>query len=231
MSVAAIILNYKRAPNIPIIINSLLKAEATPDEIVIIDNNPNSRLQVKNATLIKCSRNFGCIIRHTLGLALEHTHCLFIDDDLNPGPQTLSNFIHWSEKLPEAILGHYGVIVNPNSNKPYGTGSRTSSKKIGPKPYKVDIILGRIHFCKVSKLAQSFTVFNKVPSYPPHGSGVDDILLSLANRISGYSNYLVPTNGKSFAYNLPDFDTGLYKRKGHFKLRNSATRILLDAKI
>lgn len=231
MSVSAIILNYKRAPNIPIIINSLLNADITPDEIVIIDNNPKSTLRVKRATLIKCSRNFGCIIRHALGLALDYTHCLFVDDDLNPGPQTLSNFIHWGERLPEAILGHYGVSYNPDSNKPYGDGSRTSSKKIGPKPCKVDIVLGRIHFCKINKLAQAFTIFNKVPNYPPHGSGVDDILLSMANRISGCDNYIIPTNNKSLTYNLPDFGTGLYKRAGHFKLRNQATRMLLDAKI
>lgn len=231
MSVAAIILNYKRAPNIPIIINSLLKAETTPNEIIIIDNNPESKLQVKDATLIKCSRNFGCIIRHTLGLALNYTHCLFIDDDLNPRPQTLGGFIHWNKKFPEAILGHYGVVVNPKHNRPYGGGSRINTKKMGPNPHKVDIVLGRIHFCKTTKLAQAFTMFSKALDYPPHSSGVDDILLSLANRHYGYKNYVIPTDSKSATHNLPDFGTGLYKRKNHFRLRNHATRLLLDVKI
>ena len=165
-------------------------------------------------------------------MALGCTHCLFIDDDLKPESETLSNFIKWSTKFPEAILGHYGLTVNAeHTTRPYGAGSRTRSGKIGQKPLEVDIVLGRVHFCKTDKLAQAFTVFNKVPDYPPHGSGVDDILLSLANRHHGYENYIIPTDGKSVTRNLPDFGTGLYKRAGHFKLRNQATRLLLDAKI
>jgi len=227
MSVAAIILNYNRAPNIPIIVQALQNGKVKPNEIIVIDNNPKNSLKIKGVTLIRCSRNFGCQIRHALGQVIGATHCLFIDDDLNIGKNTLRNFLHYHKKLPEAILGHFGVVINPKAKRPYGAGTRVSSKDLKGKPVEVDIVLGRIHFCRVDKLAQAFVVFNKTQGYPPPGSGVDDILLSMANRQYGHKNYVVPAGPLSITHNLQDFGTGLYKRKAHFGLRNLATQLLL----
>lgn len=228
MTLAAIILNYKRAPNIPIIVQALQNGNVTPDEIVVIDNNPKSNLRVDGVTLITCSRNFGCQIRHALAQVVGATHYLFIDDDLNVGPNTLRNFIVYQKQFPEAILGHYGIIINRQAKNPYTSGSKVYVKDI-EKPVKVDIVLGRIHFCRGDKLAQAFTLLGKVPEYPPPGSGMDDIILSMANCYHGHMNYVIHAGPLSMTHNLPDFGTGLYKRKGHYGMRNRATRLLLEA--
>jgi len=227
MNVATIILNYKRAPNIPIIVQALRGGKVKPDEVIIIDNNPESNLQIEGVTLIRCSRNFGCQIRHALAQVAGATHYLFVDDDLNVGPNTLHNFITWHNKLPESILGYYGRIANRQVDSPYTSGSHIYTRKI-KKPVKVDIVLGRIHFCRKDKLTQAFTLLEKVPTYPPPGSGMDDILLSLANCYYGYKNYVIPAGPLSFTCDLPDFGVGLYKRKEHYGMRNRATRLLLE---
>lgn len=227
MTVAAIILSYKRTPNIPVIIKSLQGGKVKPDEIIVIDNNPKSNLQVQDVTLIRCSRNFGCLIRHAIAQVTGATHCLFIDDDLRVNPNTLHNFMRYHQRFPEAILGYFGMIVDYQATKAYYGGRRINRKGL-LKPVAVDVVLGRIHFCRVDKLAQAFTVFNMIPDYPPPGSGVDDILLSMANRLHRHKNYVIPAGPQAGVRELPTFGTSLHGRKNHRSLRNHATQLLLE---
>lgn len=225
MRIVAVVLNYERAVNVPIVVESLQGGKIVPGEIIVIDNDPESDLQVEGVTLMRCGRNFGCSIRHALALVTDATHCLFVDDDLALGLNTLRDFVNWHARLPEAILGHFGMVVDHHrAEKPYSGGRRLPEPT--DKPREVDVVLGRVHFCRVDKLAQAFTLLGKMTDYPHRQC--DDILLSLANRLYGHKNYIVPTDSLSTTHNLPEFDIGLSREKGHYDLRNRATRLLLD---
>ena len=78
----------------------------------------------------------------------------------------------------------------------------------------------------MDKLARAFVILGKVTDYPHRQC--DDILLSLANRLYGHKNYIVPTDSLSATHNLSEFGIGLSTEKGHYDLRNRATRLLLD---
>jgi len=180
MDVTAIVLSYKRVPNIDKVVSSLLNNTVKPKSTIIINNNPEVQLEGYPATIINCSRNFGCSIRHALGLLADTSHCLFQDDDLWLEPEAINNFIGWSKKFPEAILGYFGKQIKNNS---YSMGAEVHTKHIKTAT-KVVVVKGRVHFCRTDKLIQPFSLLSKLSDYP---SGEDDIshrLCSLDGRVS-----------------------------------------------
>jgi len=190
MNVTAIVLSWKRVGNLDKIIRSLQGNSVEPKEIILINNNPEIQLAKPGTTVINCGKNFGCLIRHAIGMMATTSHCLFMDDDLELGPKGIENFLDWSKVFPEAILGYFGAMLG-TGDRPYSARKDIWARKVKTVT-KVDVVKGRIHFCRTSKLHQSFRFLAESKLIKDFGSKEDDILLSLANRHYGHENYVIP---------------------------------------
>lgn len=200
--VTAILLSWKRVGNLDRIIRSLQGNSVEPKEIIVVNNNPQIQLAKPGTTVVNCGKNFGCLVRHAIGMMATTSHCLFMDDDLELGAKGIENFVHWSEKFPEAILGYFGATLG-KGKKPYSKRRETLGRKV-KSATRVDVVKGRIHFCQTSKLHQSFR-FLAESKLDIEGFALreDDILLSLANRHYGHENYVIPVAAGAGYAELP----------------------------
>ena len=228
MKITVIFLSYKRLPNLNLIIDSI-KANQNVEEIIVFNNDSEYKVKSKYATTINSSKNFGCFAKYTIGQMVSTSHCLSIDDDLILKPDTVNNFIKWSKKYPEAILGYYGMVLDQKSDKPYSRGIRIYTQNI-KNAHEVDIVVGKIHFFKTEKLAESFIFRNKVPHYRDKSylnMEGEDIVLSLSNKLNGYTNYIIPSEKDNSYADISELNVTLSRRKSHMNIRDLATIDLL----
>ena len=207
MSLTAIILSYQRPENIGVIINSILINTIQPQEIIVFNNNPDNTLKFDNAIVINSGKNFGCKVRHALGLVADTSHLLFIDDDVMLKKTTISDFDNWGKVYPEAILGIWGRILK-KSKEPYTDSEGVTANTVNA--HEVDVVLGKVHYCNKNKLY--------LPFIGGHNTSEDDIALSLANKKAGFKNYIIPTGIKE----LPVGEFSLSNRPDHYQRRNEA---------
>lgn len=232
MDITVIILHYKRPlDNLQIIVDRLLsKPDKSLREIVIFNNDPGVKLgqKYRGATVINAGRNFFVPIRHALALALESTHYLFIDDDISISPATLGVFGEWAGKFPEAVLGLFGMRVAVGSRNPYTEGKHFNSKTRPKGPAEVDVVVGRVHFCKNYKLSQAFWWRSRIPEFHTKQRLTrvgEDIVLSLANRFAGHKNFLIPLGQGVEFQELSEGTFSVCKTGKHWEQRN---RTVLD---
>ena len=229
MSITVIMLHYKRPlENLETIVDNLLyRPDGDLREIVIFNNDPDVKLghDFRGATVINAGRNFFIPIRHALALALESTHYLFIDDDISISLRTVGVFKEWADRLPEAILGLFGVRLAVGDDKIYTGGEHLNCKTRPEGLAEVDIVVGRVHFCRVDKLAQAFQWRNRIPGAADKHRFVEDIVLSLANRFAGHKNFLIPLGSGVDFRELPEGASSVYKMAGCWDKRNE---IVLD---
>lgn len=223
MTVTAIMLSYNREPNVGLIIEALEQQTYKLDEIILINNNPKHTFKVNGMTVINSSRNFGCPFRHAVGLLVKSTHCLFLDDDVRPRPGTVENLVKWQEKYPESIVGYYGRKVQL-SKRPYHDAPMLSVGGRHNIAILTDIVVGKIHLCRKDKLAQ---VFSYVQGRDFDHFSCDDIALSLANKMAGHQNYVVPWDDESKVDEIQEFGIGLGHAEDWWEKRDQAVKEML----
>lgn len=179
-TVAAIILHYwlERTSHIARIVRDLQLGTVAPDKVIVFNNNGSVVLPpMPDVAVVNSTYNFHCLMRHAVGLVTGTDLCLFVDDDVTLQSDGLEYLLRMHETFPGAILGFEGRALGADKSAPYTSGYRVHNVSA---PTLVDIVLGRIHFCRTTKLAASFAVRAKldgvVGSY-----ATDDILLSLSN--------------------------------------------------
>ena len=223
MDVTAIILHYwrERTPHIARIVSDLQKGSAKPAKIIIFNNNPKVVLpQLSGAITINSGYNFGCLVRHAIGLLSGTSHCLFIDDDMSVQPDALASFIGYQNANPNTVLGFFGKMLGDNAKQPYTPGKNLRDVS---KPTEVDLVLGRVHFCATTKLVNSFVLMNRVPA-PWLETATDDLLLSFANRIIDKGkNIILPSK----AMELGEKGVGCNFQGRHYPLRDECCRRVL----
>jgi hypothetical protein len=146
--------------------------------VFVFNNNPDIQLDSLNAVVVNSGENFGCQMRHAFSLGIDTTHFMFIDDDLMLKPTTISSFVNWGNKYPEAILGYWGRKIG-HDKSPYKDSSEVNYSVA--EPTDVDIVLGRLHYCRKDKLS--------LPFYYRFITKEDDIALSLANKKAGFNHH------------------------------------------
>ena len=216
MKITTLLLSYKRVKNLDKIIGSI-KNSSVKTELIIINNNPDIDLKIDNISTINMGDNYGCMARHAIALLSQTSHCLFFDDDLMLEKDTIKNLSNWSKKLPESIIGYFGINLNrKDKNSPYLTGKKTFTEHID-KPKLVDIVLGRIHFCQKEKMVDSFKLLLQTPNID---RVEDDIFLSMSNNFNGFKNYVVPKIQNGGYINLPEGDVAISRQPGHINKRD-----------
>lgn len=224
-SVAAIILQYwpERIKNVQRIVQDLQEGSLPPDKIIVWNNNRQIDVfpaSVPGAVTINSWQNFHCLVRHAIGLVAETDACLFIDDDLTVGEDTLKRIVEYHAKGPtKMLLGYIGKFLNRRSkDTPYTDGEYIKPPKAARF---ADVVLGRLHFCGMKRLARSFLALSELPELWMDGIVEEDILLSL----SGSYNVILPDLG---VVELSDGGVGYHHTEGHYPRRNKSCRILLD---
>lgn len=225
MKVGVFILSFERPNTTKRVVDSALHQTVPIENVYVWNNNPKVKVNYPGCININSQENFRCIIRHAVAFTRDIDYWLFIDDDVAMKPKTVANFLKYSKKYPEAILGHYGRnIVRPGLYSLDGSNWFTKQEK------EVDMIMGMIHFCKRSKLINSFILKKEIPNLP---LTEDDIILSLGNKfIDKQKNYVipfdVPFDNESGSIPLNSGRLGLSAQGGHRSRRVNAVRQILE---
>lgn len=227
MKIIVTILTYQRQSHILKIIDSLKNSTKRPYQIIIINNDSDKGeigWQTKGAFIIDSNYNYGCILRHAIASILNCDYILTLDDDACVESRTIENFINWSEKYPNSILGYYGMNLNKNVNKRiYWDGERIDLRKQKiNEPKKVDIIGSRCCWYKPEHANKAIGLLGLVKDYPKTES--EDILLSMSNN----GGYLVPTIKDGGYIALNEMGVGLSTRNNHKDIRDKSVQLLLD---
>ncbi len=221
MKIGVFLLSYNRPTTTRKVVDSILNQTVKPDAFYVLNNNPKVTIDYENCININSQENFKCLIRHAVAVTREIDYWLFIDDDTLIKPKAIENFLKYSKKYPEAILGYYGRnVVHP------GLYSLDQSNFYYNVEKEVDIILGIVHFCKRSKLINSFILKKEIPDL---SLTEDDIILSLGNKyIDKQKNYVIPFDGESGPVGLQSGVLGLSNQGGHRLRRINAVRQILE---
>jgi hypothetical protein len=225
MKVGVFLLNYKRPDTTPGVVKSVLNQTVNPDIILIWNNNSETTINFPKCININSQENFRCLIRHSVALSkYDIDYWLFIDDDVQIKPKTIENFINYSKKYPNSILGYYGR----NIIKPPRYYSLSISNWFTGTEKEVDLIMGMIHFCHRDKLTNSFLLKKLIPDLE---MTEDDIILSLSNKfIDNQKNYIIPYDNQSGPIPLKSIHGGLSHQGGHFERRVNAVKKILTWK-
>jgi len=221
VSVTAIVLSYHREPNIGQILSALRQQTFSLEEVILINNNPKHQFKDRDCTVLNSNKNWGCPIRHAIGLLAKTSHCLFIDDDVLLENRAVENLVGWAARYPESIIGWQGRRIR-KGKCPYSKSPPLAAKGV-QRP--VDVVMGKLHLCRRDKLLLPFAMMDRLARLD-HFS-CDDIALSLANKISGGSNYVVPMPEGAGAKELDQFGIGLGHAQDWWEKRDHAVRVML----
>jgi len=223
MKVGIFILNYMRPDTTPRVVDSALHQTYKPDAVYVFNNNPKTTVNFSGCININSQENFKCLMRHAIALGkYQIDKWLFVDDDVIMKAGTLENFLKYNKKYPESILGYYGRNIPKG-----GLYSLDSSNWFTNREMEVDMVMGMIHFCNRTKLANSFQL-NKLNKGMPMTE--DDITLSLSNRyIDNAKNYVIPHNNENGPIPVNSkYYGGLSHSGGHTNRRKDAVRSILE---
>jgi len=190
--VTILLLNYKREANLPGIIESL-RSQTVPCEIFLWNNAEKPFENPDVDWIVNSSRNVRCWSRWSMAPFASYKYVMTLDDDICFTSfdclEILVDELETHYKHGRAI-GTHGVVLDGDCNY-YPRGISQSLRKVGiklaPRHFKfpeanmeVDILKGRLIFCKKNDLA-------KVPLYPLDNKSLtsgDDIVVSsyLAGR-------------------------------------------------
>ena len=227
MDITAIIASYKR-PNFSFILDSLRGADIK--EIWIMNDDPDKvidlrgRAYCENIHVFNNGKNLGALARIALAVMAKTTHVLCHDDDLRiEGPKTIENLVYWQEMYPEAIVGYYGRQCKWDSDKPYTDGlymAGGSYADVQP----INIVFAKMMLAPVRKYAQAWGLFSELKNYNME----DDVLMSLANLIEGYQNYLIPAKKGQGCVALSEYGQSLSERRGFWESRDAAVKCIVE---
>lgn len=226
--ITVFVLSYKRQQNLGRIVDSI-RANKHVSEIVIFNNDPDIKVEFEGVTVINSSRNWGPWVKPIFPQLIQTEWVMVMDDDLMLQRDTVGWFLENAKGDEEGIYGFFGMSLNKNEGKPYSKGERVNTFNIGELT-KVDILLGRVIFCKTSKLAAASYFRSKIPGYQDKKHLFvwnEDIVLSMANAKEGYSNYVVTSPKGMGCTNLPEGEHALSKKETHFENRDAAVREML----
>jgi len=220
MKVNVFLLTYKRPSTFNVVLNSIYAQTVKPNEIYVINNNPDVKINFKDCININLSKNMGCRIRHAIALATDYDYCLFVDDDVKLNPKAIENFCNYAEKYPNSILGYYGRNIVPKEfYSLHCSNLFTNTEK------EVDIILGMVHFCTKEHLLDSF----KLEQDAKLKSKEDDIILSLSNNhYCTDKNYVIPYTQESSPVPLKSREKGISGEPGHLDNRKNTVKAIME---
>lgn len=203
--ISAILLSWRRAYNLPKIVEGLRQSPRI-GEILVWNNDPETPLRLSDVVVVNSSQNLSCIARHCLIPAARYETVWFQDDDLLVTARQLEAIYRVYADDPLQIYGAQGRnIVN---------GLYSADTVYGD----CDIVLGQTMLFHRTLARHTFAALDASPPRPIE----DDIVFSLA------------CGRRHFAVNVePIVDLGaddanaLWRRADHFARRQQAVDFML----
>lgn len=220
MTTTAIILSHykEREDNLNTIVKDLKNGSVVPEKIIVICDNPDVLISPHlDVDIVRFENSVLPIVRFAIGAIQNTTHCLFVDDDMTIGKDTLKEFYSFAKNNPKSILGFEGNI----NGQEYTDGN--SIEKVKNK-MEVDIII-RMYFVPVSSLPFGLQLRSWYPDLPK--ISLDDVFLCLGNKYIGKrKNIVIPSKPNSLPKELPTGDKGQSLSPKHYINRNIVCRFL-----
>ena len=218
--VEAVVINYKRTDNIPIIIealrNSSEKCIITICDVAQTGYTLSKEVENLADKVFKLSKNYGCFNRFIPAFGIDAEFSYFHDDDMLPGPLAISNLLKCVDSLPRmGVLGQMGrKFADWKINKVYVHRDKEL-------PIIVDNVI-RGYFLKTASLEHLFRFYHnhreKITALSDGRLLHDDLLLSLSMRKAKLYNYISMDNcGEDGLINkreLPD-QFAIWRRPNH----------------
>ena len=157
--ITAFLVNYKRQGNLKQIVESILPNKNV-EEIVIFNNDPDLKLAVDGATVINSEKNWKCWAKYVVPQLVKTKWVLILDDDLMLQENTINRFLEEANKDEEGIYGLLGLNLKDGL---YSKGERFHTRDVKGS-VKVDILLGRLVFCKPRKLSLASYYRSRIPN-------------------------------------------------------------------
>jgi len=199
--VTAILLNYERRENIPLIVRSLHRQSEAVD-VWLVNNSTMEDFGADRCVFIPW--NAGVSIRVLMAVYIKTPWVMFLDDDLMPGDtEFVKAALGLAVKRPDTILGAYGRHL-----------SQTPPHYHSDADGKAEIVKGRFMFFRRGLLDRV-----RMPCVPPDLDVrfCEDIHLSLeAGRAEPV--HWVDAGLRARLVELPDAG-GLCRRPGHMAER------------
>ena len=213
MKTVAIFLHYwpERTKYIEGIVGALKEGTVKPDEIVMVNNNPQEKFSDLGIDIINMPRNFGCRARHIISLLYPADYYLIQDDDLVIGKKTLENFVRHRNRGD--CLGYLGKVFR-TEDKIYQKAQHIDAKKI-QEPVPVDMVIGRIHFYPYRAILRSLVT--QMEAGITNDKNTDDILISMPNN-----PFVIPATREEYFTSLDEEGVGLSFEEHHFSDRDVA---------
>ena len=228
ITITVFLVNYRRQQNLKQIVSSI-RANKYVEEIVIFNNDPDVKVRIEGVTVINSGKNWRCWVKYIFTQLIKTKWVLIIDDDISLEQNTVEWFLENAKRDEEGIYGFFGMNLNKGS---YSKGDRVDTKNVRELT-KVDVLLGRIIFCKTSKLAMASYHRSRIPDYQSKEylfNESEDIVLSMANTKEGHNNYVI-VSPKDMGYvNLSEGEGSLSRRGIHMRNRDSAVKDTLELK-
>lgn len=173
-SVEAVVVNWKRPENIPVILEAL---RPQCDFLTVINAGEPCDTTLADLT-VTFSKNFGGINRYNLASHIcDYTY--FHDDDMLPGSKVIEHFLEFSDKA--CVLGQIGRIV----------GERYNSNDVPRTNEVVDVdLIVRGYFVNTKLLPEIFNIRQKFKTHFRE----DDMVLACAARRLKQRICLTPAN-------------------------------------
>lgn len=200
MSVAALLLNWKRPQNMPKVIESI-RNQTVPIEIMLWNNSPKPY----PGQTIHSTENFFCWPRWLMAGLTTTEYIFTLDDDLYlTDPKAIENCLSAIKEMPhDTVFGIAGVILNAEIS--YWKSQHTG------QPGRVDIVKGRFMFTRRKFVAS-------IPLGHEYSGKADDIFVSSRST----NKYILAALKNAYA-NIPDTESVcLSGRKGTRELREEA---------
>jgi hypothetical protein len=214
--ITAILLAYypERIKNIPKIVNVLKNGTRPPDEIVVLCNRPDLKL---DQVCVKSDINLGNRARYPFALTIPSDYYFFIDDDVAPRDMTIDNFLSYKF---DGVLGHCGKqIPDGNYSTPIIWADQIKKEK------DVDLLIGvGSMFASFNAIVRMLNLEIDIRHLPEYNNGREgDIILSMANDCM-----VVSSDKQSMTHKLDEGNVGMFMEDNHVQKRKDITKAIYD---
>lgn len=218
LRVTALLLNWKRPANFPLVIESIRK-QSIPVSIWIWDNSGTlgSGEDFGADVVIRSSKNLLFWPRWMMAALSQTDYVFSLDDDLRlTDPELIQNCVSYMEttehEVDSLMLGRTGVVLDSEKGYTQSTHVSAAAEQPSSAPPAPEL---EVNILKGQFLFMSREFLEAVPMKPEDD---DDIRMSAAAK-----RCIIPPFMYGAFENLPDHD-GLCEQSGHFERRNRAAQ-------
>lgn len=173
--VTALVVSYwpSRIENVKIIVNDLRAGTVVPDEILVLNNNPDITFEIEGAKVINSqfnSRSRGKLVACLMDIS---DYYLLLDDDTSVNNRTLERFLEVAHR--KSCYAYCGIKFNGNN------GDRVYPQGLAEET-EVEYFLGCGMFLSFYCLVRSLMLDERLRRTTDWKHEAEDITIGLANK-------------------------------------------------